>query len=111
QRRRFGACPHIDPDDAGAFRGRIGLGLDLVLEILRRRHARHVDAIAGNVELPAVVDAADAVLLVTPEEQRGAAVWAAMVYDADPPGAVAKGNQLLAEQHQPHRGAVALELR
>ena len=36
---------------------------------------------------------------------------AAVVHDADPARAVAERDQLLAEQHQPHRRAVALELR
>ena len=36
---------------------------------------------------------------------------AAMVHDPDPARAVAERDQLFAEQHQPHRRAVALELR
>ena len=47
--------------------------------------------------------------LVASEEQRGAAVRAAMVHHADPARAVAKRDQLLAEQHQADRRAVALE--
>ena len=43
------------------------------------RLGRHVDAGAGHVELPAVVDAAQAVFLVAPEEQRGAAVRAGVL--------------------------------
>ena len=100
---------HVDPDDAGALHDLVGLGLDLLLEA-RRRQARHVDAVAGDVELPAVVDAADAAFLVAAEEQRRAAVRAAVVHDADAAGAVAKRDQLLAEQHQAHGRAVALEL-
>ena len=36
---------------------------------------------------------------------------AAMVHDPDPARTVAKRDQPLAEQHQPHRRAVALEFR
>ena len=110
QRRRL-ARAHVDPDHAGALDRLVGLGMDLVLEVLLRRHARHVDALARRVELPAVIEAAQAAFLVAAEEQRGAAVRAAMVDHADPAGAVAEGDQLLAQQHEAHRRAVALELR
>ena len=46
-------------------------------------------------------------LLVAAEEQRGAAVRAAMIHHADAARAVAKRDQLLAEQHQAERRAVA----
>ena len=65
----------------------------------------------GDVVFPAVVDAAQAALLVAAEEQRGAAVRAAMVHDADPAGAVAEGDQLFPEQHQANRRAVAHKFR
>ena len=110
QRRRFGARPHIDPDQPGAFDRPVRLGADLVLEVLMRRHVRHVEAVAGHVEFPAVIDAADPALLVAAQEQRRAAVRAAMIHDADPALAVAKGDQLLAEQHQAKRRAAALNL-
>ena len=34
----------------------------------------------------------------------------AMIHDADPPGAIAEGDQLLTEQLHPHRRAVAFQL-
>ena len=55
----------------------------LFLKLRLGRLGRHVDAGAGRVELPAVVDAAQAVLLVTSEEHRGAAVRAGVGDDAD----------------------------
>src|SRR5438105_13150665 len=58
-----------------------------------------------------MIDAADSAFLVASEEERGAAMRAAVVHHADPAGAVAKRDQLLAKQHQPDRRAVALELR
>ena len=111
QGRCLGAGAHIDPDEAGALDGAIGLGLHLVLEVLLWRHARHVDALARRVELPAVIEAADTAFLVAAEEQRGAAVRAAMIHHANAATAVAEGDQLLAQQHEPHRRSVALELR
>jgi hypothetical protein len=110
QRRRLRARSHVDPDDAGALHHLVGLRLHFLLEA-RRWQARHIEAIAGDVELPAVVDAANSAILVASQKQRCAAVRAAMVHDADSACAVAKGNQLLAEQHQAKRRAVARELR
>ena len=69
QRRRLGARAHIDPDHPGALDRLVGLGPDLLLEILVRRHVRHVDTVACDVEFPAVVDASDAALLVAPQKQ------------------------------------------
>ena len=78
-----------------------------VHEVLLRRHVRHVDALAGDVEFPAVIDAAHPVRLVAAEKQRRAAVRAAMVHDADTAFTVAKRDQLLAEQHQAKRRTAA----
>src|SRR5258708_30433538 len=78
QRRRLGARSHITPDHSGALDGRVSPGLHLVLEILVRRHARHVDAVAGDIVFPAMIDAADAAFLVASKKQRGAAVRAPM---------------------------------
>ena len=110
QRRRLSARSHVDPHHAGALDHLVGPRLHLLLEA-GRRQARHVDAIAGDVELPAVIDAAQAAFFVAAEEQRRAAMRAAMVHHADPACAVAKGDQLLAQQHQAHRRAVARQLR
>src|SRR5215471_10967342 len=100
ERRGLLGGTHVYPDDAGAFGHLVRLGPHLLLEILVRRNARHVDAAARNVELPAVIDAAQAILFIASEEQRSAAMWAAMVHHADPARTVAKADQLLAEQHQ-----------
>src|SRR5262249_5256996 len=70
----------------------------------------HVEAPAGDVEFPAVIDAAHPALLVAAEKQRRAAVRTAMIHHADPAGAVAKGNELLAEQHEADRRAAARNL-
>ena len=56
-------------------------------------------------------DAADAVFLVAAEEQGRAAMRAAVIHNPYPTRAVAERDQPLAEQYDPHRRAVALELR
>jgi len=53
--------------------------LDLVLELMLRGLIGLVDTGAGDIELPAVIDAAQTTLLVAAEEQRGAAVRAILV--------------------------------
>src|SRR5262249_2180345 len=110
QRGRRRALAHIGPDQAVALEHLVALGLDLLRKGVVRRHVRHVEAIAVDVELPAVIGAAQPLVLVAAEEQRGAAVRAAVIEDADPAGAVAKGHELLAEQKEPHRVAARLEL-
>src|SRR3954452_4502398 len=101
----------MHPDDATALDGLICFRPDFGTEVVVRRHARHVDAGTGDVILPTVVDAADPALFVATKEERGAAVRATMVHDADPPGAVTESDELLAEQLQTHRRAIALQLR
>jgi hypothetical protein len=109
QRRRFRARAHVDPDHTGPLDRPVGVCLDLLLEI-RRRHARHVQAVAGDVEFPAVIDAAQSAFLVASEKQRGAAMRAAVIHHADMALAVAEGDELFAEQHQTDRGTVGNEL-
>src|SRR5690606_40923450 len=72
-------------------------GADLVLEVALRRLRRHVDTGAGDVELPAVVDAAQAVLLVAPEEHGGAAVRTGVRDQADLTRSRAEPDEVLAE--------------
>src|SRR5437016_3513335 len=60
-RRQLGqalAGPHVDPDEAAALASRVGANRDLVFEGALGRLARHVDAAAIGVVLPAMVDAA-----------------------------------------------------
>ena len=57
--------------------------MDLVLVGVALGRVRQVDAVAVDVELPAVVDAAQAVFLVAAEEHRRAAVGAVGVDQAD----------------------------
>ena len=61
--------------------GLVRLGMDLFLEVHARRDGGHIDAFAVHVELPAMIDAADAILFVATDEERRATVRAAMVHD------------------------------
>src|SRR5262249_60854603 len=70
-----------------------------------------IEAIAVDVELPAVISAAESVILIAAEKHRRQAVREAMIHDADTAGRVAERDQLLTEQHQTHLRAVGLELR
>jgi len=75
-------------------------GYALVFEVLMWRYVRHIEALAQNIEFPAVIDAADPTLLVAAKKQRRATMRAAMIHHSDPARAVTKCDQLLAEQHQ-----------
>ena len=110
QRRRHFALAHIDPDDAALLGDLVGLGLDAVGEALVLGQVRLVEAVAFDVELPAVIGAAEAAFLVAAEEHRGAAVRAAVIEDADAALAVAEGDQLLAQELDAHRRGVGLQL-
>ena len=68
--------PHVRPDDPGGLLGGVGSGPHFVLEVGLRRLGGHVHTAAFYVPLPAVVDAAQAVLLVAAVEQRRAPVRA-----------------------------------
>ena len=100
QWRRHLALAHIDIDDPATLRHLIGFRFDFVTDVLVLRRIRHIEAVAGSVELPAVIDTPQPAFLITPEEQRGAAVRAAVVEDPDPTWAVAEGEELLPHQHQ-----------
>ena len=103
-----GARAHVDPDDAAALAGRVRHGFDFGPEIRLGGLIGHVDAVAGGVELPAVVDAAQAGFFVAAEEQRGAAVRAVVLEQADLAVGIAEGDELFAEQHDAARVAVRL---
>ena len=108
ERRRRLARSHVRPDDAVDLVAGIGAGPHLVLERALGRLAGHVHAVAGHVELPAVVDAAQPALLVAAEEERGATVRAVGGHQPDGALGVAEGDQVLAEQ--PHLLGLAVGL-
>src|SRR5215211_5490168 len=74
---------HIGPHHATTLETRIGRGLNACLQIVVARLARQVDAVALDIEFPAVIDAAQPALLIAPEEQRGGAVRALLAKKAD----------------------------
>ena len=63
---------------------------------------------AVGIELPAVIDAADAAFLVAAEPEIGAAMRAILVDDADHAAGVAEGEQFLAHDDDLFRRAVGL---
>src|SRR5205814_10648074 len=69
---------------------------------------RHLEALAGDVVLPAVVGAAEAAFLDPAEPERDAAVRAELVDEAAPALAVAEGDQALGGDLHAHRRAVVL---
>ena len=76
--------------------------MTLVLKVGLGGLVGHVDAVAVDVELPAVVDAAQAGFFVAAEEQGRAAVRAVVLDQADLAVGVAEGDELLAEEQDPH---------
>src|SRR5262245_43303764 len=111
ERRCLGALTHVDENHPAALGGLVRLGPHTGGIFCLVRQVGLIEAIAVDVELPAVISAADSVILIAAEKQRRQAVRAAMIHDADTAGRVAERDQLLTEQHQTHLRAVGLELR
>ena len=100
QRRLLLGRSEIGEDQAVALlHGVPGLAY-LVLEQAALGLAGLFEAMALGVELPAVIAAADAVFLDLAVIERGAAMAAAGVQQADPGVLVAKQHQILAEHAQ-----------
>ena len=100
--------PMIGPQHAAALDQRIGLELDALGEAALLGLRRHLDALAGDVELPAVIGAAQPAFLVAPEPQRDAAMRAELVDQAEPSLAVAERDEPLGQHLDPHRRTVVL---
>ena len=96
QRRLALGGPHVGPQHAAALDERIALQLDALAEARVLRLRRDLDALAGDVVLPAVVRAAQPALLVAAEPERDAAMRAELVDQAEAALRVAEGDQLLA---------------
>ena len=108
QRRLLLRRAHVGPQHAAALDQRIGLQFDLLAEAALGRLGRHLDALAGVVVLPAVVRAAQPVLLVAAEPQRHAAVRAELIGQRIAALRVAPGEQPLGEELDAHRRAFVL---
>ena len=96
-RHGFGRT-HPDPDKARALAHGIGLVLDLFSKAGACRLGRHLDDIAVHVDLPAMIKAAQAAVLVAPEHQRRTAVRAHFIEHANAALCVAEDHEILAEQ-------------
>jgi hypothetical protein len=103
---RLGLGSHIRPQGAVDFAHRIRRNPHLVLEVTVLRLVGHVDAPPADVELPAVVDAAQPTLFIASPEQVCPAVRAILVHQPDCAIRVAESNQVLAEQTHFDRAVV-----
>src|SRR5262249_55026008 len=97
---------HVRPNHPAGLSGGIRRLADLVLEVTLGRLIRHVDAGAGHVKLPAVVDAAQPALLVASKKQRGAPVRAIPRKEAHLSVRISERNQVFREDSEPNRWTV-----
>src|SRR5438309_10360037 len=93
---------HVGPEHAAALEQRVALQLHALAELRIVGLRGNLDALAARVVLPAVIPAAQPVLLVAPEPERYAAVRAELVDESQPVLRVAEGDQALAEDLRPH---------
>ena len=89
--------------DAGALDARISLDAHDLARLRRRRHVR-ASAVAPKLET--VIGAANAILLVAAEKQRGSAMRAELVDQSDLALRVAEREELLAENPDTHLRAI-----
>ena len=101
--RHFLGRAHVAEHDAVRLAHRIGAVTQLVLDRAGGGLAGRFQDRAVHVEQPAVVAAADALGADQAELQRGAAVGAMPFKEADGAGAVAEGDQFLAEDFERDR--------
>ena len=82
--------------------------MHLLHEAAARNVRGHVDAVAVDVILPAVVDAHDAAFLVDAEEEGRAPVGATLANQPNSAVGVAEGDEVLSQQPDAHGRAVIL---
>ena len=102
------ARPHIYPDGVAQLTHGVGVQADLVFEVTLGGLAGHVDTRTRGVELPAVVDAAQAAFFVAAEEQRRTPVRTKGADCANLAVGIAKDHQVFAEKSQARWIAVTL---
>ena len=100
------AGAHISPDHVSHLNYRVRRNGDFVLEVAVRRFVHHVEAAAGDVELPSVEHTAYPMLLIPPKEQRSAAMRAKLFQQPNPSGGVPEGHQVFTQQPHPDRRAI-----
>ena len=98
--------PHVGPDEAGPFMRRIGEVLDLVDQATRHGLGHHLEHVAVDVHLPAVIEAAQSAIFVAPHHERRPTMRAVLVHHPDAPVGVAKDDEILAEHTGADRRAV-----
>src|SRR5712691_6220743 len=89
---------HVDSDNATDFHRRVGRGMNLILEMQCFGLVHHVDTVALNVELPAVVDTAQATRFIAAKEQRYPPMRTVLLEQPDTTCRVTKGYQVFAQQ-------------
>ena len=99
---------HVGPDDVTQFDARIALELDATGHAAVGRLGGNLDALAAAIKFPAVIRAAQSVFFIATKPQRHTAMGAKLVDEIDLAAAVAKGDQLLGQQLDPHRRTVRL---
>ncbi len=107
-RQHIGLGAHVSPDDSAPFPGRVGLGPDGIVVPRAGGDIGQVHRLALHIELPAMVDAAQAAFLVPAKEQIGAAMGAMGLQQAQAALGVAEGDQLLAHHRYAQGRAVRL---
>src|SRR4051812_45150503 len=98
----------MDPDHATRHLGRVRFDLELAQLASVSRLRRSIDAIAFNVEFPAVIDAAKATLFIASEVQPGTPVRAIGIDDADSPRRVLECDQILPQKPEANRCSIRL---
>src|SRR5581483_8417206 len=109
ERRLLLLRAHVDPDHVALLHDREGSVLDVEAHPALGRLAGSLQDVPVHVDLPAVVEAADPALLVSAEEEGGLTVGTTLFHDADMTVAVAKCNEVLAEE--PDADWVTVRLR
>src|SRR5207302_11446130 len=100
--------PHVGPQHAAALDQRVALQLHALAKPRVVGLRGNLDALAGDVVLPAVVGAAQPAFLVAPEPERYAAVRAEFIDQPEPVLRIAKSDQALAEKLHSDRRAIGL---
>ncbi len=104
QRRLFVGIAHVSPEDPALFLERVGLELDVLAKV--GFFGGHVDALAGDVEFPAMIRTAQTAFLVAPEPQRRTPVGAQFIHQPESSFGVAKGDEFFRQQLHAHRRTV-----
>src|SRR5258708_18343160 len=90
ERGHLGSRPYVAPLEAAGLARRIGLMFHALRNVAFGGLGRHLDHIAFDVELPAVIETAQSALLVARVDERSAPVRAVFVEHAEAASGVAE---------------------